>query len=44
MGELAVADLNGDGWVDMRDVQVYMNGGSSGSAPAVPGVPTDSGW
>jgi|GEM_PF-955606 len=44
MGELTVADLNGDGWVDMRDVQAYMNGGSSGSAPAVPGVPTDSGW
>jgi len=44
MGELTVADLNGDGWVDLRDMQIYMNGGSSGPAPAAPGEPIDSGW
>jgi len=44
MGELTVADLNGDGWVDLRDMQIYMNGGSSGPAPAAPGEPLDSGW
>ncbi|MEY4119583.1 MAG: hypothetical protein RLZZ116_2911, partial [Planctomycetota bacterium] len=44
MGELTVADLNGDGWVDLRDMQIYMNGGSSGPAPAAPGEPMNSGW
>ncbi|MEY2714230.1 MAG: hypothetical protein RIT24_573, partial [Planctomycetota bacterium] len=44
LGELTVADLNGDGWVDLRDMQIYMNGGSSGPAPAAPGEPLDSGW
>ncbi|MEY2714741.1 MAG: hypothetical protein RIT24_1084, partial [Planctomycetota bacterium] len=26
MGELAQADINRDGWVDMRDIQMYMQG------------------
>ena len=25
-GHLAVADLNRDGWVDLRDMQMYMQG------------------
>ena len=33
LGELAVADLNGDGWVDLRDVQRFVGG--SGAAPSV---------
>jgi hypothetical protein len=28
-GELAAADLNRDGWVDMRDIQMHMQGGGS---------------
>jgi hypothetical protein len=30
MGELIQADLNRDGWVDMRDIQLFMqNGGNA---------------
>jgi hypothetical protein len=30
LGELIQADLNGDGWVDMRDIQLFMqNGGNA---------------
>ncbi|MFZ9915981.1 MAG: MopE-related protein, partial [Phycisphaerales bacterium] len=28
LGEAAVADFNRDGWVDMRDLQLYMQGGA----------------
>jgi hypothetical protein len=31
MGELAQADFNRDGWVDLRDIQIYMQG----AAPAL---------
>jgi hypothetical protein len=26
LGHLAAADLNRDGWVDLRDMQLYMQG------------------
>ena len=39
LGNLAVADINGDGWVDLNDVQLYMQG--AGQAPA--GVDTTRG-
>jgi len=45
LGELAAADLNGDGWVDARDMQSYMQGG--GGAVATPIAPTggvSNGW
>ena len=32
LGHLAVADMNRDGWVDIRDIETYMSGG--GMAPA----------
>jgi hypothetical protein len=45
-GHLAVADLNRDGWVDLRDIQMYMQGGGAGAAtPEVPaGAPGMPGW
>jgi hypothetical protein len=39
-----VADLNGDGWVDTRDIQIYMQGGQ---VPGTLNTPNDgviSGW
>jgi len=42
LGDLAAADLNRDGWVDLRDIQMSMQGGGAESAlrPDVePGVP-----
>jgi hypothetical protein len=45
LGELAVADINHDGWVDTRDMQMYMQGG--GGAIATPTAPTggvSNGW
>jgi hypothetical protein len=46
LGDLAAADLNGDGWVDTRDLQLYMQGGGAGTAtPEVPaGAPGMPGW
>jgi hypothetical protein len=44
LGEAAVADLNGDGWVDTRDIQIYMQGGQ---VPGTLNTPNDgviSGW
>jgi hypothetical protein len=44
-GELAAADLNGDGWVDTRDMQMALQGG--GGAIATPIAPTggvSNGW
>jgi Putative metal-binding motif len=43
-GELAVADLDGDGWIDMNDIQVFMQGGTAGRAPARPVLRDSSGW
>jgi hypothetical protein len=34
LGHLSVADLNGDGWVDLRDIQMHMQGGAM--SPAQP--------
>ena len=48
LGDLAAADLNGDGWVDARDMQSYMQGGG-GAAPRpqaadAPPVVGGGGW
>mgnify|MGYP003903448349 CR=1 FL=1 len=32
LGHLAAADMNGDGWVDTRDIQLFMHG--AGIAPS----------
>jgi len=38
-GHLAVADLNRDGWVDLRDIQMYMQGGGNQPSPGeAPGI------
>ena len=37
LGHLAMADANRDGWVDAKDIQIYMQGG--GSNPATPAAP-----
>jgi hypothetical protein len=38
-GHLAVADLNRDGWVDLRDIQMYMQmGGNQPSPGEAPGI------
>ena len=34
LGHLAAADLNRDGWVDMRDIQLFMQGGGAAPAPS----------
>ena len=39
-GELAAADLNHDGWVDMRDIQIFMQGGG-GAVPVPEDAPSD---
>ena len=36
LGDLAVADINRDGWLDTRDMQLYLQGGSAGGSAAVP--------
>jgi hypothetical protein len=39
LGELAAADLNHDGWFDMRDMQIAVQGnagGNGGGAAAQP--------
>jgi hypothetical protein len=42
-GDLAAADLNHDGWVDMRDIQLFMQGG--GGAAARPAQQSEvAGW
>ena len=41
-GELAAADLNHDGWVDMRDIQIFMQGGG-GAVPVPEDAPRGSG-
>ena len=33
LGELGAADLNRDGWVDLRDIQMFMQGGGALGAP-----------
>jgi hypothetical protein len=38
LGHLAVADLNGDGWVDTNDIQLYMQGGAQQPKPVDPTV------
>ena len=38
-GHLAVADLNRDGWVDLRDIQMYRQGGGNQPSPGeAPGI------
>ena len=49
LGHAAVADFNGDGWVDVRDIQIYMQGGQVHSTLHAPtdGVSENglnSGW
>ena len=39
LGNLAVADINRDGWVDMRDIQAFVAG--SGTTPPVELAPPD---
>jgi HYR domain len=39
LGHLSVADLNGDGWVDLRDIQMHMQGGAM--SPAQPSQEAD---
>jgi hypothetical protein len=45
LGHAAVADFNGDGWVDVRDIQIYMQGGQVHSTLHAPtdGV-SENGW
>ena len=45
LGQLAVADLNHDGWIDLRDIQLYLQTG--GPVPATPDLPEQEqggGW
>ena len=44
LGHLAVADVNGDGWVDLRDMQAYMQGAPVNGRPDAPAEGFDSGW
>ena len=37
LGQLAVADLNHDGWVDLRDMQAYVAGGGASDPQPVQG-------
>ena len=41
LGDLAIADLNHDGWVDTRDIQLFMQsgGGANGGLDAPTGEP-----
>ncbi|MEY3026754.1 MAG: hypothetical protein RLZZ238_1651, partial [Planctomycetota bacterium] len=41
LGHLAVADLNADGWVDLADIQVYMQGGRAPGASDAPKGPSE---
>jgi uncharacterized delta-60 repeat protein len=43
-GNLTVADLNRDGWVDMRDIQAYMQGAGMPSPTAESGMDPRRGW
>jgi hypothetical protein len=36
LGDLAIADLNHDGWVDTRDIQLYMQGANGNGSLGVP--------
>jgi len=38
LGQLAVADLNHDGWVDLRDMQAYVEGGGAPGPQPVQGA------
>jgi hypothetical protein len=39
LGHLAAADLNGDGWVDLRDIEQYVR--AAGPAPTPPEEPLE---
>ena len=39
LGQLGVADFNGDGWIDTRDVQLYLESGGNPSGASV-GTPS----
>jgi hypothetical protein len=43
LGHLVEADLNGDGWVDLRDIEHYMRGAGQPPTPALtpPGGPIE---
>jgi hypothetical protein len=43
LGELAAADLNHDGWVDTRDMQMAMQGAGGRSQPAAPRATSEAG-
>jgi hypothetical protein len=44
LGHLDGADLNRDGWVDMRDMQIFIQGGPVTGSPSAPEGSVDSGW
>ena len=44
LGHLDGADLNRDGWVDMRDMQIFMQGGPVTGSPSAPEGSVESGW
>ncbi len=44
LGNLAAADMNGDGWVDLRDMQIYLQGGQAPRASGTHDQGSISGW
>jgi hypothetical protein len=42
LGHLAAADINGDGWVDARDMQIYAESGGNPPMRPVAGPPSTS--